>query len=375
LVKQNILELCLSHGRGGLEFYVAKAIRLLNNRDFRVIACITANSPLDSIIQDDDIEKLYLSCRSRYLPVFAARKLAKMIDQYEIDIVHINWGHDLPLASMAKRYSRSKPQLVYSRHMKITKAKHDVYHRWLYRQVDLFLGVTNQLNREAQEFLPLAKEKIRTCYLGVADPPAGETDCSRFFSQHHIREDKFHIGMLGRIEHGKGQHFLIEAIAMLKQQGIEVHAMIIGHVMDEQYLEGLKTTIARNQLEHQISMVDFIEQPMKVMPCFDCIVLTTFEETFGLVLVEAMRCGVSVIGSAAGGVLEIIDDNKSGLLFKPADANDLARCIRQLVEDPQFRQKLAIAGKQKADQHFSETRHFDDLADILRDFTSQTEYN
>jgi glycosyltransferase involved in cell wall biosynthesis len=84
------------------------------------------------------------------------------------------------------------------------------------------------------------------------------------------------------------------------------------------------------------------------MQCFDVLVLTTHVETFGLVLVEAMMLGIPVIGSNAGGVLEIIDHEKTGLLFKTKDAHSLAEAIERMVRDPELRQQLAAAGREKA---------------------------
>ena len=63
------------------------------------------------------------------------------------------------------------------------------------------------------------------------------------------------------------------------------------------------------------------------MPYFDLIILPTYEETFGLTVVEAMLMSVPVIGSNAGGVPEIISHKYNGLLFKTRDHNDLMHNI------------------------------------------------
>ena len=86
-------------------------------------------------------------------------------------------------------------------------------------------------------------------------------DCEGFFQRVGASQDVFQIGMFGRVEQGKGQHFLVDAIASLKQQGIEVHAMIIGHVMDEDYLQQLNEKINEGGLTDQITMVDFVRNP------------------------------------------------------------------------------------------------------------------
>ena len=102
------------------------------------------------------------------------------------------------------------------------------------------------------------------------------------------------------------------------------------------------------------------------MPCFDAVVLASKCETFGLVLPEAMRAGVAVVGSNCGGVPEIIEHDKTGLLFESENVEDLNRQLRKLIDEPEFCQKLAKAGKTDADERFSEEKHFQRLLEIFQ---------
>ncbi len=102
------------------------------------------------------------------------------------------------------------------------------------------------------------------------------------------------------------------------------------------------------------------------MSAFDVVVLATKQETFGLVLIEAMRNGVAVIGTNAGGVPEIIDDGKTGLLIEPDDAAGLEQCLLRLIQDAQLRESLAKVGKQKADQMFSQEQHYNRLCELMQ---------
>ena len=101
------------------------------------------------------------------------------------------------------------------------------------------------------------------------------------------------------------------------------------------------------------------------MPCFDAVVLATKCETFGLVLPEAMRAGVAVIGSNCGGVPEIIIHEKTGLLFESENVDDLTAQISNIASDRSFCKKLAKAGKEDADKRFSEEKHFEKLLELF----------
>ena len=85
--------------------------------------------------------------------------------------------------------------------------------------------------------------------------------------------------------------------------------------MDDDYIDQLRETADRYGLSEYLKAISFVKSPMSYMPCFDLIILPTHEETFGLVVAEAMLMGVPVIGNA-GGVPEIITHNHNGFLFQ-----------------------------------------------------------
>ena len=76
-------------------------------------------------------------------------------------------------------------------------------------------------------------------------------------------------------------------------------------------------------------------------------------ETFGLVLIEAMQVGTPVIGSNSGGVVEIIDDEKTGLLFESQNAESLAEAILKVVENQELLERVSEAGQVKCQEKFS----------------------
>ena len=359
----NILELCLSPGLGGLELYVFRSAQALA-RNNNVIAVLNTGGKLNTYFrQHSRIASLYLDRSSKILPLLNARKLARIIDADDIDVIHMHWGNDLALAALAKRMSRKKPALVYTRQMKITRYKTDIYHRFMYNQMDLMLTITRQLEDEAKTFIPGHDDSITTLYYGVDSPAHLLTDdeMSEQRKELGFRDSDFIVGLLGRLEHGKGQHLLIEALALAKQDGLDPRALIVGHEMNPGYRSELQQLAHESHVATNIVFMDFVSEPQKLMQLCDCIALTSREETFGLVLPEAMRCGVAVIGSNRGGVPEIITHEQTGLLFESWDANSLYRQISRLYTDADFRKQIAHNGKEEADRRFNTGEHFASL--------------
>ncbi|MBL4762010.1 MAG: glycosyltransferase family 4 protein [Gammaproteobacteria bacterium] len=364
----NILELCLSSGLGGLELYVYNAAESLRNKH-KVTVVLNETGKLTSHFkQCSATQVLTLKSGFKPLPLINAYKLAKMIDTLNIDIIHMHWGNDLALAAFAKQFSSCKPKLIYTRHMKITRDKSDLYHSFIYGKMDLMLTITEKLEQEAKHFISRYKSRIKILYHGVKKPDELLTQEQISASRNKIglQDNNFVIGLFGRLEKGKGQHLLIQSIALAKQHDITLYALIVGHEMNPGYLDKMQTLARSLGLEKQIRFHGFTATPQQLMQICDCISLTSGEETFGLVLPEAMRAGICVIGSNKGGVLEIIEHEKTGLLFKSGDASSLYTQIARLYSDKSFKTELAENGKTKADNIFNLDTHFSTLEGIFK---------
>lgn len=368
-----LLELCLSPDLGGLELYMLRCCRALAAQD-EVIAVVGPGSRLQEYLCNEARRVRTLDRRNKALPLLAARKLARLIDREGVELVHMHWGKDLPLAALAKALSRRKPKLVYTRQMQITRPKRDPYHEFLYRQVDLNITITRALAEAMRGFLnPAYAERVVPLYYGVAAPAEllGEQERQALRAEAGIDESTFLVGLFGRIKHYKGQHLLVEAMARAAEEGLDMAALIVGHAMEQDYLDGLKRQVAERGLEGRVRFKGFVEGPQRWMQACDAVALTTVEETFGLVLVEAMRAGVAVIGSDRGGVPEIIEHDKSGLLFRSEDADDLYRQLRRMGSDRQWTAELAAAGKARADALFTDEVHFPALRRLLHGLLSR----
>lgn len=342
---KKIIELCLAHGLGGLELYAASSFEHFKDKT-ECLAVVAPGTKLDSIINDTD---KYTLKRNKFFPFIPALKLAKLIDEKDIDILHFHWGKDIVTAVLAKLLSKKKPKILHSRHMNMTRFKNDMYHRWLYKNIDMLHAVSKQVKEQMQKYIPSSiRPPIETVYLGVKENLTDDAKIQELKSKYDLQSE-FIVGMVGRIEEEKGQYILIEAIKKL--QDLNIKALIIGHTMDEDYLKKLKQKVKDLDIEEKIVFTGFTGDVNEHMKLCDCVVLATKKETFGLVLIEAMMNNVCTIATNNGGPLEIIDDGVNGLLFERSN-EELASKIKYLYDDTQKRVSLAQAGYEKAKREF-----------------------
>ena len=363
-----ILELCLSPDSGGLELYMRDFSRWLNDRkDISLFLALQKESRLDQDLRELKTTILYLQRKKSPVPLVGAYRLARFISENRIRIVHVHWKTDLFLAVLAKKLTRHPFALIHTRQMMVPGKKRDPYHGFIYRNVDRFIAITAQIARQARENLGIPAEKISQIYYGIRPSTKLQPkEIKRIKDKYHFA-NRFAVGLVGRIDWYKAQYLLIDAIAILKKKDLDSQGIIVGHAMDLGYLDALKNQITDLNIDDRISFIDFTDKPQELMQCFDVLVLPTHVETFGLVLAEAMALGIPVIGSNAGGVLEIIDDEQTGLLFETKNAESLAFAIERLMNDTELRSRLSAAGEEKAKREYNTNRQHEKVLKLMSD--------
>ena len=355
---KKILEFCLGPGLGGLELSAVNCYENFKNKtDCKII--VAPNTKLDEYIKDKN--RLTIK-RNKLFPFIPALKLAKYIDKEEIDVLHFHWGKDIVPVVLAKLLSKKKPKIVHSRHMNMTRSKDDIYHRWLYKNIDLLHAVTKQIEHQMQKFIDGGiRPPIKTIYLGAKESDADMQKVESLKEKYGIK-DEFVVGIVGRICEDKGQYIVIEAISRLKE--LNIKALIIGHSMSDDYLKTLKERVKSLNLEDRIIFSGFTKDINEHMRLCDVTVLASYKETFGLVVIESMMNRVCAIATDRSGPLEIIDDGINGLLFDRTP-EDLASKIEYLYKNPQIKESLALAGYEKAKKEFGFDTQMQKLYDTV----------
>jgi len=351
---KNILEVCLSPGLGGLEMFVASCYKAFSKRTLCKVV-VAPETKLDKYLK---IQDKYHIKRSKFFPFLPAWRLAKYIDKNDIEIVHFHWTRDMITVVLAKLFSKKKPKLVQSRHMGMTRFKDDLYHRYMYKNIDMMHAVTKDVAKQLKKFIPAdIRPKIEMIYLGVKVPEIDKAKVISLQKQHKLK-DEFIVGIVGRIEEGKGQYKVIEAIAKLKD--FDIKAFIVGSFMNKEYEKALRLHVKELGVEEKVIFTGFTKNVDEYMQLFDVSILATENETFGLVVIESMANKIAVIATNKGGPLEIIEDGIDGLLFD-GSVKDLARNIELLYNNKNLKEAISKAAVIKVKDKFDYTNQLDAL--------------
>jgi glycosyltransferase involved in cell wall biosynthesis len=174
-------------------------------------------------------------------------------------------------------------------------------------------------------------------------------------SQIANRKSQIAIGYVGRLVEEKGVHVLLRAVAGLRGSW---WLRILGSGPQRSHLEGLAVELG---IAERVRFEDWI--PSTQMPDYynqlDALVVPSltrpnWKEQFGRVLIEAMACGVPVVGSDSGEIPNVIDE--AGLVFAEGDERALRARLSQLMADAALREELARKGRERVLAHYTQAQ-------------------
>jgi glycosyltransferase involved in cell wall biosynthesis len=149
---------------------------------------------------------------------------------------------------------------------------------------------------------------------------------------------------VARISPEKGLEYLVEASRTIVKEVPNVKFVIQPYSAEEKYKKYLLAMIGRFNLENYFIVFDkhapYSEIP-KYMAAADVFALPSMAESLGVVLLEAMACGLPIVASNVGGIPELVTHNYNGLLVEPGDAEGLANSIVALLLNEELRKKLS----------------------------------
>jgi lipopolysaccharide heptosyltransferase II len=164
----------------------------------------------------------------------------------------------------------------------------------------------------------------------------------------------FTIGMVSRITPLKGHSFFIKAVALLRKDIPNLKVLVIGSAAKDKYMGDLVMLTRRLGLTRIVEFMSAREDIPSLMHRLDCLVSATITpEAFGRAIVEAQASGVAVVSTRVGGVVDIIEDEKSGLFCNAHDPKDMANMILKLYRDKNFRNNLVVNGRKRVEENFS----------------------
>lgn len=168
---------------------------------------------------------------------------------------------------------------------------------------------------------------------------------------------------VGRIEQIKGIDVLLDALGLLFKRRPDLRGelclLVVGGALDPgddapetEKVQDLRRLVHEHRMEDSVDFVGSVDQDRLALwySAADLCAVPSLTESFGLVALEAMACGVPVVATRVGGLQTVVEDGRSGLLVAPGDHAALAEAIEQVLMDHRLRMHLAHGARERAEQ-------------------------
>lgn len=271
-------------------------------------------------------------------------RLAEIIKKEEVDIVHARSRVPAWIAFFAARRSNR---------LFITTC-HGYYKKYLFSccmgWAKIVICPSKVIARHMIDDFFVPRERIRLI------PRSVDLEKFRYVSPDKKRGKEFNVGIIGRITPIKGHLHFIKAMAKVARQVPALKIWIVGDApgSKEAYKEQVQLLVRRLGLWHCTQFLGTQRDIPGILVSLDLLVLpTTTQEAFGRVIIEAQAAGIPVIATKVGGVVDIIEDGKTGLLVPPADHSSIAEAAMRIFEDKEFARTLAAAAFAKVKEKYN----------------------
>ncbi|HET9316657.1 MAG TPA: glycosyltransferase family 4 protein [Vicinamibacteria bacterium] len=176
----------------------------------------------------------------------------------------------------------------------------------------------------------------------------------------------------GRLLRGKGLEALLDAFARVAASEPRAHLMLVGSGAGQALSnEGdLRARVARMALDGRVTFTGRVDAVEDCLGASDVFAFPSEFEALGLSLIEAAACGLPCVGTRTGGIVDVIEDGRTGLLVPPSDVHALAAALEALLRDPERRSALGARARARAVERFDVERSLDRYHALFHELSS-----
>ncbi len=292
------------------------------------------------------------------LDLVAAAALRRTLRDGLYDVVHFHTSRAHAMAPWVRGLVRAA---VVTRRMDYVPNR--LFAPWLYgRAVDGVAAISAAV-ADALARAGVARERITVIPSGVdcahfRPPTADERAQSR--AALGLGDADLAVGAVGALEPRKGHRYLVEAMALLGRNAPASCGGVVAIIGGDGSLrDPLAAEIRRLRVGdavrpvRAVRLVGRIDDPRAVLWALDIFAMPSLSEGLGVALLEAMACGLPAVASRVGGIVDAVDEGRTGRLVAPGDAHALAGALGDLSADAPARIAMGAAARARAVEHFS----------------------
>ena len=217
------------------------------------------------------------------------------------------------------------------------------------QSADRVIAVSEAMRADVLRHFSIDSGRVVVVHNGIDPDVFARTQRRGVLERLGIREP--YVLFVGRISEQKGLFDLVEAASALPPT---LTVVLCAATPDTPAIEDrLRRALAGNPAIRWIPEMLPVPDVVELYSHAALFVCPSVYEPFGLIDLEAMACGTPVVASAVGGIVEVVEDGRTGLLVPPGRPAELAAAIRTLLDDPSRARAMGVAGRRRVEERFT----------------------
>lgn len=334
-------------------------VRGVDNARFSHVICyLGENRGLQNIIAELGYEVLHLGFRKKQLEHFnpaVVLQLADILREKRIDILHCHKHKPTVYGALASILAGRIPVISHVHGLSRTRSLSRRAANWaILRSVHRIIAVSESVRRDViqtnWQIDPSKVVTVKNCIdLQMIDHiKVGRQDARLRLG---LSEDEIVYGTVGRLALTKGQSYLIEAFAQVREYLPASRLVILGQ---GPLLQALEKTAKDLGVLPWILFAGYRNDVFELLKGFDVFVLPSLAEGLSIALLEAMAMRLPVIASHVGGIPEVFGECRCGKLVQPKDASALAAAMLEIGSaEGNLKKQMGEEGRQRVEEEFT----------------------
>jgi len=362
-MKKTILYIITQSELGGAQKYVFDLAKNLQN-EFNISVAVGEQGEKGELInklKQKNIKYYIIPHLKRAISpindLLSLIEIIKLIKKIKPDIIHLNSSKISILGSIASIFSKSK--IIYTAHGWVFNEPMPKWKKLFYKYSEKFTALfknkiicVSEFDRQiAIKEKICSPKKLITIHNGIKQ--------INFLSKQEARQKLFRnnqnskliIGTIANLYKTKGLEYLIQSIKILTSNfQFPIITIIIGEGKERKNLQNL---INQLNLKNSIFLFGKINNASELLKAFDIYICSSIKEGLSYTLIEAMQAELPIVATNVGGNSELIENNKTGILIKPQNQQELTNAINYLIKNKALSNQLRVNAEQKAMNEFS----------------------
>ncbi len=356
-----ILEIVSGTATNGAIMHCLLLARELVSRGNQVTVLCRPGAWIAEQLASDDVSIVY-SELNRW-PLDELRRMAAYCREQQIDVIHTHMSR-AHFFGVLLRWFSGVP-CVATAHNRLIQPF------WMFN--DRVIANSEATQRFHRRFNLVRGTRIETVHCFVdydrfAAVPAARRPEIR--SELGLTDAHLLLGLIGQVCPRKGLLYLVRALPQVLAEFPETRLLVVGgHDVPKyvDYVSQVRREAADLQVANHLLWLGVRDDVPEILTALDLYVQPSLEEAQGIAALEAMVRDVPVLATAVGGVAELVQSGRTGILVPPADSGALAEAVLRLIRDPGLRRRLTDQGHEMVTRQFSPASQVPQIESVFRD--------